>query len=526
MGKGDMTNQHRGQILWVDDEIDLLKPHILYLQERGYDVNQVTNGRDAVSAVQDKDFDLVLLDEMMPGLDGIATLKGIKEARPSLDVIMITKSEEEWLMDEALAEKITDYLTKPVNPSQVFLVCKKTLEGERIIEEKAASTYLKAFKDIETTLAGDLTMDEWWNLYLKLVQWELELDERKDLGLGSILDEQMKDANRKFVRFIENNYLSWLHSSPNDRPTLSLDILPEVIVPALKGGERVFLLVVDCLRLDQALTIIDEVQRFFRVNPGYHLSLLPSATPFSRNAIFSGRFLSDIQKREPEKWRAMAGSDQSMNRFESDLMDKTLSGSGLARASTVYHKVNVSGEGTGFLRHLKEYQDTSLIALVVNFVDLLTHHRSDSEILLEMMPDEAGYRSTVRTWFENSWLYEVLTTLSEMPHKVILTTDHGSIRVHKGVQVVADSQTSTGVRYKYGRNLNCSSKHALVIKRPKDYFLPEMTTGTNYLVAKEDVYFVYPTQYHKYLKLYQGSFQHGGISMQEMLIPLFTLSSR
>lgn len=521
-----MSQQIRGRILWVDDEIDLLKPHVLYLEERGYDVNQATNGRDAVSAVQVTDFDLVLLDEMMPGMDGIATLKGIKDIRPSLDVIMITKSEEEWLMDEALAEKITDYLTKPVNPSQVFLACKKTLEGDQIIEEKAASTYLKEFREIERKLTTELGANDWWDLYLKLVQWQLELDERKDLGLGSILDEQMRDSNRKFVRFIEDHYLNWLHSSAGERPTLSTDILPEFVIPKLKAGEKVFLLVVDCLRLDQALTIMDEVRRYFQVDLDYHVSLIPSATPYSRNAIFSGRFLSDIQKREPDKWRTMVRSDQSMNRFESELMDRALEGSGLGNASSYYFKVNVSGEGTGFLRHLKEYQDTSLIALVVNFVDLLTHQRSESEILLEMMPDEAGYRSTVRTWFENSWLYEVLKTLSEMPHTIIFTTDHGSIRVQKGVQVVADRLTSSGVRYKYGRNLNCSNKHALVIKRPRDYFLPEMATGTNYLVAKEDIYFVYPTEYHKYLKLYHGSFQHGGISLEEMLIPLFTLSPK
>ncbi|MFQ6675735.1 MAG: response regulator [Fidelibacterota bacterium] len=519
-----MPTEIRGRILWVDDEIELLKPHILYLEERGYEVDQVTNGRDAVSAVRETDFDLVLLDEMMPGMDGIATLKGIKDVRPSLDVIMITKSEEEWLMDEALAEKITDYLTKPVNPSQVFLACKKTLEGEQIIEEKAASTYLKEFKEIEAALSTDLTVDDWWSLYLKLVQWQLELDERKDLGLGSILDEQMKDANRKFARFIEERYAHWLHSSPEKRPTLSPDILPHVIVPDLASGGKIFLLVVDCLRLDQALTIMNQVGRYFKVKLDYHVSLLPSATPFSRNAIFSGRFLSEIQKRESAMWRTMTSSDQSMNRHESDLMAQTLSRSGLDNASTYYFKVNASREGASFVRRLREYQDTSLIALVVNFVDLLTHHRSESEILLEMMPDEAGYRSTVRTWFENSWLFEVLKTLREMPHRIILTTDHGSIRVHKGVRILGDSQTSTGVRYKYGRNLNCSGKHALVIKRPGDYFLPEMTTGTNYLVAKEDVYFVYPTEYHKYLKLYQGSFQHGGISMEEMLIPLFTLT--
>ena len=516
----------RGYILWVDDEIDLLKPHILYLEEKGYRVEKASNGRDAVSGIKKKVFDLVLLDEMMPGMDGIETLREIKEFRPEIPVIMITKSEEEWLMDEAISEKIADYLTKPVNPSQIFLTCKRILEEEKILDEKAASTYLKDFQEIETTLSTDLSIDDWWELYRKLVDWQLEMDKRKDLGLSTILEEQLKSTNKKFTQYIVNHYLDWIHSTQDDRPTLSVDVFQKYVRPHLHNGEKVFLLVIDCFRLDQAMTIFPNIQRYFTIETGFHLSILPSATPFSRNAIFSGRFLSDIQTREPALWQSMVESESSMNRYEPVLMEKLLKRLGCGETSFSYFKVNVAKEGKSFLSHLREYMDTSLITLVVNFVDLLTHHRSQSDVLQEMMLDESGYRSTVHTWFENSWLFDVLKSLSQSSYKVVLTSDHGSIRVQKGVRVIADRETSTGVRYKYGRNLNCPEKHAFVVKRPRDYFLPEMMTGTNYLMAKEDIYFVYPTQYRKYINLYQNSFQHGGISMDEMIVPTITLSGK
>lgn len=513
----------RGRVLWIDDEIDLLRPHILYLEEKGYQVQEVTNGSDAVSTVEKEGFDLVLLDEMMPGMDGIATLREIKRLRPEMPVIMITKNEEEWLMDEAISEKIADYLTKPVNPSQVFLACKKTLEEEKILDEKAASLYLEDFRSIEDTLSSDLRIDDWWELYLRLTDWQLELDERGDLGLGSTLDEQVRSANRKFTQFFVAQYLDWIHSDFKDRPPLSVDVIRRFVAPHLLDGDKVFLLVIDCLRLDQAMTILRHIQPFFDVQIDYHLSILPSATPFSRNSIFSGLFPSEIRSGEADLWESMKESQSSMNRYEPEFMRKQLKRLGCGDASFGYEKVNVAREGRHFLRHMKEYKDKSLICLVVNFVDLLTHHRSQSDVLQEMMLDESGYRSTVRTWFENSWLFDVLRDLSHSSYRVVLTTDHGSIRVQKGIQVLADKETSTGVRYKYGRNLNCSDKYALVVKRPGDFLLPEMTTGTNYIVAKDDVYFVYPTEYRKYLALYQNSFQHGGISMDEVLIPTLSL---
>lgn len=516
----------RGKILWVDDEIDLLKPHILYMEEKGYSVETVTNGRDAVSNIVSSRFDLVLLDQMMPGMDGIATLRHIKEVRPAVPIIMITKNEEEWLMDEAISEKTAGYLTKPVNPSQIFLACKKILEEEQILEDKTASGYLKDFQEIESALATELDADGWWNLYLRIVQWQLEMDQRKDLGLADTLQDQLKSANRKFTQFISENYERWIQPQPKIGPVTSVDVVTDFVLPHLKAKEKVFLLLVDCFRLDQALTILPDIQRYFDVEYGYHLSLLPSATPFCRNAIFSGEFLSDLKDKTPTLWRDMSKDETSMNRFEPDLLKRQLKKLTGEDVPFVYRKVNVAKEGRGFLGHLKEYMDTPLIALVVNSVDLLTHHRAKSDILQEMIADESGYRSTVKTWFANSWLLDVLRTLSDSDYTVVLTSDHGSVRVRKGVRVLADRETSSGVRYKYGKNLNCPDKNALVVKRPSQFKLPEMVTGTNYLIAKDDVYFVYPTQYRKYLHQLEESFQHGGISMEEMLVPTLTLKSR
>ncbi len=516
----------RGKILWVDDEIDLLRPHILYMEEKGYSVETVTNGRDAVSNISSSRFDLVLLDQMMPGMDGIATLRHIKELKPAIPIIMITKNEEEWLMDEAISEKIAGYLTKPVNPSQIFLACKKILEEERILEHKTVSGYLKDFQEIEAAMATELDADDWWNLYLRIVRWQLEMDERRDSELSDMLNDQLRSANRKFTQFISENYERWVQSGPGSRPATSVDVVTNFVLPHLKAGKKVFLLVVDCFRLDQALTVISDIQRYYDVEYGFHLSLLPSATPFCRNAIFSGEFLSDLKDKTPKLWRDMSKDESSMNRAEPDLLKRQLKNLAGEDIPFVYRKVNVAKEGRNFLGHLKEYMDTPLIALVVNSVDLLTHHRAKSDILQDMIADESGYRSTVRTWFANSWLLDVFRTLSDSDYVIILTSDHGSVRVRKGVRVLADRETSSGVRYKYGRNLNCPDKNAMVVKRPSQLKLPEMTPGINYLIAKEDVYFVYPTQYRKYLHQLEESFQHGGISMEEMLVPTFTLKSR
>ncbi|MEE2877060.1 MAG: response regulator [Candidatus Neomarinimicrobiota bacterium] len=516
----------RGRILWVDDEVDLLKPHILYLEEKGYSVEKVTNGRDGLSKIEREQFDLVLLDQVMPGIDGISVLKDMKEFNPHLPVIMITKNEEEWLMDEAISEKTAGYLTKPVNPSQIFLACKKILEGNAILEQKAAAAYLEEFQEIERLLAEAREMDDWWDLYHRLVKWQIELDSQKELGLHETLTEQLRSANRGFVRFIAKHYREWMGAKPGQRPCLSTDLVESRLAPLLQQDEKVLFVVVDCLRLDQALALLPAVQKSFQTEVDYHVSVLPTATPFARNAIFSGCHLADIQHEHPNLWKKTVESESSMNQAEPELFGQLLLKIAGRDLNHSYHKVNVAREGQRFLSHMKEYGNHSVIALVVNFVDLLTHHRAESDVLREMIPDESGYRKLVETWFASSWLSEVFETAADMGLTVILTTDHGSIRVKRGVKVVADRETSTGVRYKYGRSLQCSEKNALVVKRASEYRLPELVKGTNFLIAKEDAYFVYPTQYHKYLGQLQDSFQHGGISLEEMLVPTITLRKR
>ena len=521
-----MNLKYRGKILWIDDEIDLLKPHILYLEEKGYVVEKVTNGRDGIVKVEEENFDLVLLDQVMPGIDGISTLREIKEITPFLHVIMITKNEEEWLMDEAISEKTAGYLTKPVNPSQIFLACKKVLEEKSIIEKKTAGNYLEEFQEIEDMLICASKIDDWWALYLKLVNWQIELENQKELGLSETLNEQLRSANRGFVKFISNNYKSWMNSMKLDRPTLSVDLISDQIVPLFKTNDNILFIVIDCLRLDQSLSLIPFIQENFKIEIDYHVSILPTATPFARNAIFSGCFLGDIQENDKDLWRNIIDDQSTMNSVEPQMFGDLLKNITGKEFSYIYHKINVAKEGKRFLRHMKEYGDLSVIALVVNFVDLLTHHRSESDLLQEVIPDEAGYRKLVQTWFSNSWLYEVINTAGEMGMKVVITTDHGSKRVSNGIKVLADRDTSSGVRYKYGKSLVCSNKDALVIKRPIEYRLPEIVKGTNYLIAKDENYFVYPTQYHKYLGQLQGSFQHGGISLEEMLVPIITLENR
>lgn len=517
-------NKSRGKIIWVDDEIDHLKPHILFLEEKGYVITPATNGGDAIILTQSQNYDLVLLDHFMPGMDGIETLRQLKTIRPNLPVIMITKSEEEWLMDEAISEQIAHYLIKPVNPTQIFMACKQILEETQITEDKATSGYLQEFQEIENQLDSDLQIDDWWDLYNRLVKWQLNFDRHKDTGLGNILDEQILNCNREFVHFVNENYTSWLKRATS--PSLSVDVIPNWVSPILKNGEKVCFIIIDGMRLDQWMTILPEVGQYFDYQIDYHLSLLPSATPFSRNAIFSGFYPDEILVKYPQQAEKMKLAGSSLNLFEELFLKDQLKRLKHQQNRVMYHKIHTIDEGQRFNNHVAEYLQVNCLAVVVNFVDMLAHKRSESDVLQEMMPDESGYRFAVKTWFENSWLFQSLKTLSKSDFTIVMTSDHGSVRVQRGAIVGADRETSSGVRYKYGHNLNCKEKSSLVIKRPADYRLPEFGPQTNYLIAKDDIYFLYPTQYHRYLSLYKNSFQHGGISMEELMVPVITMKGR
>jgi len=517
----------RARILWADDEIDLLKPHQMYLQEKGYEVDGVTNGPDTVSAIQQQEYDLILLDEMMPGQGGLETLTEIKELQPGLPVIMITKNEEESLMEEAIGSKISDYLTKPVNPSQILLACKKVLEESKISGERVSRNYINEFNRISTMLMSDPDVEDWIHIHRKLSQWEVEFDDHPDLGLGQTLNDQKKECNAEFSKFVETSYPQWIQQDSDARPSLSVDLISEYVAPHLRDDRKVVFIVIDCMRLDQWLTLEPMLYPHYRVSKDYYFSILPTATPYSRNAIFSGLFPVDLQEHFPELWQLAEDDDMSMNRHEHQLLDKQLKRLHIdAHTKTKYIKVLDMEEGRSVEQSIRSMTDIPMLNLVINFVDILAHRRSESQFLQEIVPDEAGYRTIVRAWFEHSWLFQVLKQLSNTDYTVVLTTDHGSIRVQTPTKVKADREASTNLRYKYGRNLNADEKHAIRLGDPGQYRLPKRQVSTTYLIAKDDYYFVYPNEYNRYRNKFYDTFQHGGISMEEMILPVVTLEPR
>lgn len=517
----------KGKILWVDDEIDLLRPHIRFLSDKGYTVETATNGEDAVSMVRDRSFDLVFLDEMMAGMGGLRTLAEIKDLRPNLPVVMVTKNEEETLMEEAIGVKISDYLIKPVNPSQILMACKKFLEGKRIAGATVSRDYIKEFNDIALALLNPMDYTDWVDVYTRLVGWSLELDEHPDLGLKQTLSDQIRDCNLAFGKFIEQNYRDWVHQTER-RPVLSQEVVDRFLIPELQSNKSVFFFVVDCLRLDQWLMMEGLLHEYFEVSKQYYFSLLPTATPYSRNAIFSGSYPSDVELRYPELWEKNEDDENSRNRYERQFLEGLLERRKVQlKPEPKYVKILDAEFGRGIEANINSYTNARLTSIVVNFVDMLAHGRSDSHLLKEIAPDESAYRLLTKSWFIHSSLFGMLKTLSRNKNvSIILTTDHGSIRSLRGAKVLGDREASTNLRYKYGRNLKCDEKTAVFVKNPLDFKLPKRGVAVNYILAKEDYYFVYPTDYHKYLNQYRDSFQHGGISMEEMILPVVKLEPK
>jgi CheY-like chemotaxis protein len=525
-----MTNMEQKKLLWVDDEIELLKSHIIFLSEKGFEVDTVTNGEDAISFVNEKNYDLIFLDEMMAGMGGLETLSRIKSVNPNIPVVMVTKSEEESLMNEAIGGKITDYLTKPVNPSQVLIVCKKILEGKKITGEYAAKDYLQDFNQISQALMGKLDFAEWIDIYLKLVNWDIELDQHSEIGLRQSLNEQKKEANKEFSKFVEKNYTNWLNS-PNDidTPNLTTEITDKYVLNHLEDEQiNVFYFVLDCLRLDQWAVMEKHLVDLFNIEKDYYFSILPTATPYARNSLFSGLFPSEIEKYYPELWQGKNDEERSMNKYEKELLQLLLDRKKLKlRNELKYIKIIDPEVGRSFEQNILSYEGVNLMAVVVNFLDMIAHGRSDSDLLKEIAPDEAAYRSLTNSWFTHSSLLSTFKALANMKNvKIIITTDHGSIRCLRGAKVLGDKEASTNLRFKYGRNLKVDNKHAIFIKNPKEYNLPNRGITTNYIIAKEDYYFVYPTDYHKYLSHYKDTFQHGGISLEEMILPIITMEPK
>ncbi|MDG5766866.1 bifunctional response regulator/alkaline phosphatase family protein [Balneolales bacterium ANBcel1] len=511
-------------ILWVDDEIEQLKPHIIFLKNKGYDVTPVTNGEDALSLVSKEKIDIIFLDEQMPGMDGLTTLNELKKMKPGLPVVMITKSEEEQIMEDAIGGKISDYLIKPVNPNQILLTVKRILDRHRIRDERSAQTYLQSFNEITALINDQPEWNEWISIYRRLVNWQLELKSSEE-GLQQVLQDQFDTANMEFGRFIENEYYDWLRSSREDRPMLSPDLIEEYVMPVIDEGKSTFLFLIDCMRYDQWLVFEKMLTPYYNISTDFYYSILPTATPYSRNAIFAGLYPSQIERHYPKLWMSNDENETSLNQYEAELLTAQFERK-KKDFKPKYEKILQTAEGKRISDKIINYTQSKFSAFVINFVDTLVHSRSDSPVLKEIAPDVPAFRELTRTWFAHSSLFQMLKKLSDQDVNIIITTDHGSIRALRDTKVLGDRDTSTSLRYKFGRHLRCDNDAAIYIDKPADYFLPRGNMNTNYIIAKEDYYFVYPTNYNKYQNKYRDSFQHGGASMEEMILPLARLQSK
>ncbi|SRR5690554_5929223 len=511
------------RILWADDEIDLLKPHILFLEEKGYEVITVNNGSDAIDAVKANDVDIVFLDENMPGLSGLETLNLIIADFPSLPIIMITKSEEEAIMEEAIGSKISDYLIKPVNPKQILLSIKKNLDEKRLRSEKATTNYQQEFRQIGMRLNDPLDLADWQELYRKIVHWDMELAEG-DQGMDEVLQMQKKEANRAFAKFVSRNYIDWMQAKGDDTPLMSHNLFKRKVVPEL-SDDPLFLIVIDNLRLDQYITLKPLINQFFRLeSESMYLSILPTATQYARNALFAGMMPLDIQRQHPKFW--LNDEDEGgKNLYEKDLLEAQLKGLGLNLKHS-YHKITNLNAGKKLVENFSNLAVNQLNVIVYNFVDMLSHARTDMEVIRELADDEAAYRSLTKSWFEHSPLFEIVRLIAETGGRMMITTDHGTMHVKNPVKVVGDKNTSTNLRYKQGRNLSYNSNEVFEVQNPAEAKLPQSNVSSRYVFCREDDFFVYPNNQNYYVNYYRNTFQHGGISLEEMIIPLATFRKR
>ncbi|MDR2691082.1 MAG: PglZ domain-containing protein [Dysgonamonadaceae bacterium] len=512
----------KDKLLWADDEIDLLKPHILFLEDKGFEVVTVCSGQDAVDSCREQTFDLIFLDENMPGLSGLETLALIKEINPEVPVVMITKSEDEGIMNQAIGSKIADYLIKPVNPNQILLSIKKNLHKNEIITRTMTSGYRQDFTKIDMQINDSFTVEDWKEVYKKLIYWELELEESQT-GMLDLLRMQKSEANRLFGKFVKNSYTSWM-ANPDERPLMSPDIFRKKLFPLLDNGENLFFILIDNFRLDQWREIKDMLSDFFTFSEDLYCSILPTATQYARNAIFSGLMPAQIEKMFPDLW-VDEESEEGKNLNEAPLI-KTQIERFRKKYTFSYNKINDSAYGERILQNFNQLDNCRLNVIVLNFVDMLSHARTESKMIRELASTEAAYRSLTRSWFRHSTTLELFRKISEKGGKIILTTDHGTIRVTEPVKVAGDKNTNTNLRYKLGKNLTYNPKEIFEIKEPETVGLPSPNISTRYIFAMNTGFFTYPNNYNYYVQYYKDTFQHGGISLEEMLIPIITLEPR
>jgi CheY-like chemotaxis protein len=515
----------RYTILWADDEIDLLKPHILFLQQRGYDITPVNNGSEAVELSDSKHFDVVFLDEHMPGMSGLEALAQIKNSKPNIPVVMITKNEEEQIMEEAIGSKIADYLIKPINPSQILLSVKKILDNKRLVIEKTNHDYQQEFQKISMAFLDNMNFEQWADIYKKLAFWELQMDQADNQDMGEVLEMQKVEANSNFCRFIRRQYESWLNDPKADKPLMSHQLMKKKIFPEVKEGRPTFLIVIDNLRYDQWKTIEPVISEYYNVDTEEtYYSILPTTTAYARNAIFSGMLPSDMAKNYPELWVG-EDVDDGKNNFEDQFLDRNIRRNNL-KIKFSYNKIKHLEEGRDLVDTINNLYNNDLNVIVYNFVDMLSHARTDMAMVRELAPDEAAYRSLTKSWFIHSPLLDILKKISEKKARVIITTDHGTIRVKRPFKIVGDKTVNSNLRYKQGKNLGYEGEKVLTATKPERFFLPKSNVSTSYVFATEDQFFAYPNNYNYYVNFYKDTFQHGGVSLEEMIIPLIFLSSK
>ena len=515
----------RYSILWADDEIDLLKPHILFLEQRGYDITPVNSGSDAVELCEQRHFDVVFLDENMPGLSGLEALDKIKSKKPNLPIVMITKNEEELIMEEAIGAQIADYLIKPLNPNQILLSVKKILDNKRLIIEKTNLSYQQEFRNISLAFMDDLNHEKWADIYKKLVHWELQLDQSDNEDMSEVLETQKNEANTNFAKFIIKNYDSWLNDPNSEKPLLSHQLIKKKVFPELGKGSPVFMILIDNLRFDQWKMLEPIMQDYFTVDSEEtYYSILPTTTAYARNSIFSGMLPSEMAVGNPDLWVG-EDVDEGKNNFENEFLSKQITRNHL-KTKFSYHKIKNMEEGRTLADTVTNLFSFDLNVIVYNFVDMLSHARTDMAMIRELAPDESAYRSITRSWFLHSPLFDILKTIAERKARVIITTDHGTIRVKRAFKIIGDRSVNTNLRYKQGKNLNFEGGKVMQIVKPERLFLPKMNVSTSYVFAIEDQFFAYPNNYNYYVNFYKDTFQHGGVSMEEMIIPLIFLNSK
>ncbi len=513
------------RILWVDDEIDVLRAHIIFLENKDYKVETANNGLDAIEKVKERFFDIIFLDENMPGMTGLETLTRIKDVAPNVPVIMITKSEEENIMDEAIGSKIADYLIKPVNPKQILLSLKKNIDQKRLITQQTTHAYQTQFSQIGMRINDRLDYNEWMDVYKKLVYWEIELSTSDDTTMDQVLVMQKDDANNAFFKFIKENYLNWFNRVRENRPMLSHDVFQERVFPLLEAGDKVFVLLIDNLRLDQWRTISPVFEEYFKVDSDeLYMSILPTATMYSRNSMFAGLLPSEIERIYPGLWDD-DDNDGNKNRHEEELLRKQMER--LNRKERLYfEKVTGIRRNRQTTDSLNNILESDLSVMVFNFVDMISHARTEMDMIRELANDEKAYRSLTLSWFNHSSLRDLIRSLAGNNIKLVVTTDHGAIRVDNPIKVIGERETNSNLRYKLGRNLNYKSKHVFEVRDPKLANLPSRTVSTSYIFAQNSDFFAYPNNYNYYANYYKDTFQHGGISLEEMIIPLITLAPK